>query len=336
VTPFLQRAALAVAGCALLAGGAWLATDETPLEELRIESDDHWPEAGFVEMVSPISPPTSADRDDVIQVWLRLPPSGEVGLAIGADGRPALTLPAGTVADRVERHLTPSGSRVIDVRGTELEAGGGQRFRLLRRSEGGLRGFAWERGAAEQQAEADRRIAELVPSRAVGKLRALNDCARCHFANKSEEVTAGERFTPNRRTDAVGFYQVQAVFDDEQPLERTRPYDTNVGRQFVTLSCMRGGEPRLEHGQGHPSCADGSTPRARYDVAAARVAGDARALGVCAAREYLGGHMSSEARVAFAAALEACDLDDETTGRREAGLDTTEKETTSWKRRASK
>src|SRR5215468_5162691 len=90
---------------------------------LRIDDpDQHWRTDGFVEMVTPLEPPTTADERDRITVWLKLP-DGEA-ITIG----PSLRYAAGTVADRVEY----SGSAVTDVRGTRFVAGGGELFHVLR------------------------------------------------------------------------------------------------------------------------------------------------------------------------------------------------------------
>jgi hypothetical protein len=278
---------------------------------LEIASDDHWVDAGFVEMVSPISPPTSLDGSDLIEVWLRLPPGRAVDVTTATDGRPLLALPPETLADRIERITSTAGSPIVDVRGTEVLHDGGQQFHMLRRAGQSLRGYSWARGSADEQGEADRRVAELVPASAVTKLRRLNDCVSCHTAKKAEQVELGATALPNRRTDGVGFYQVQAVLDDEQPLETSRPRDTNVDEPFVTLSCPDGSRPQVasfDDGRRAVRCAGTGLPRARYDVAAGLRAGASRALRVCASRRYLHEHMTDHARSAFRAAFSACEL----------------------------
>lgn len=310
------------------------------LPDLVIASDDHWLDAGFVEMVSPISPPTSLDESDLIQVWLRLPPGRGVDVVTATDGRPLLALPPGTLADRIERITSSAGSPIVDVRGTELLRDGGQRFHMLRRVDDSLRGYSWTRGSADEQREADRRVAELVPAGAVTKLRRLNDCASCHSTKKAELTEPGAAGLPNRRTDAVGFYQVQAVLDDEQPLETSRPRDTNVDEPFVTFSCADGSRPRVassDDGRRAVRCSGSALPRARYDIAAGLSAGASRALRVCASRHYLHEHMTDHARSAFRAAFTACGLAETTeleAGSAPASIE--RKETASWTRRAWK
>lgn len=341
---FLARAGLPAG---LLSAGlalglwSWSSQRSSQLQDLEIASDDHWIDAGFVEMVSPISPPTSRDESDLIEVWLRLPAGRTVDVTTADGARPLLALPPGTLADRVERIASMTGSRVVDVRGTELLQDGGQQFHMLRRVGQSMRGFSWARGSADGQREADARVAELVPASAVAKLRRLNDCASCHLEKKSEQREVDGSGLPNRRTDDVGFYQVQAVLDDEQPLETTRPRDTNVDEPFVVLSCPNGSPAQqggFDDGRRTVRCEGNGLPRARYDVAAGLGAGALRALRVCASRRYLYEHMTDRARAAFRAEFAACGLAETT--ELEAGSvpasDVERKETASWTRRALK
>ncbi len=332
----------ALLGAALSLGVWGFSSGRTSkLQDLEIASDDNWVDAGFVEMVSPISPPTSLDQSDLIEVWLRLPPGRTVDVTIAADGRPLVVLPPGTLADRVERITSTAGAPIVDVRGTEVLPDGGQQFHMLRRVGPVLRGYAWARGSADEQREADARVAELVPVSAVAKLRRLNDCASCHVAQKPEQLELDPAGLPNRRTDVVGFYQVQAVLGDEQPLERSRPRDTNVDDPFITLACPDGGRPQVgsfDDGRREVRCSGTGVPRARYDVAAGLSAGALRALRVCASRRYLHEHMTDHARAAFQTAFIACGLSETT--KLEAGSEPASnlerKETASWTRRAWK
>src|SRR5215831_12694584 len=75
---------------------------------IRIDDpEQHWRADGFVEMVTPLEPPTTSDGRDRITVWLKL----SEGEAIASG--PSLRYAVGTVADRVEY----SGGEVVDVRG---------------------------------------------------------------------------------------------------------------------------------------------------------------------------------------------------------------------------
>jgi hypothetical protein len=281
----------------------------------------HWVEAGFVELVPAIRPPSTPDERDRITVWIRLPGAARITSAPSAAGGMTLAVPPETVADRVE-YITPTGAspdapatgNVIDVRGTRFVPGGAELFHVLRPGTGaGLRGFEWPRhdqGASEQ---ATRRLID--SQRALGaspaqlrRLRRLNDCAACH----RPDVPAATRVTrdlPRRPTDATGLYSLLAVMRNEAPVEVHRPRDMNADDPFISVVCP-GNQPatldRESNGARRFTCPGGAVPTARLDVTAAIAAGDPHALAVCRSRRMLYERMTEGARRAFSGAMAGC------------------------------
>jgi hypothetical protein len=282
----------------MIAGVAMGCSRTTEPTAIRIEDPDrHWRDSGFVEMVTPLAPPTSADGRDRIAVWLALP----AGESIAG---PELRYPAGTVADRVESF----GGQVVDVRGTRFLAGGVELFHVLRRNGDALTGYEWRRGDAERERRAAERSAALVAAPARERFRQLNDCAGCHRHDRppaSRVDTAG----PRRATDASGLYQVLAVLSDAAPIDHHRPREVNVDSPYLRVECPDGSAPELHDDGGgarHYACPDGGVPIGHVDIERARGDSDPRALAVCRSRRYLSDHMTREARAAFGPAFAAC------------------------------
>src|SRR5215470_10477039 len=161
------------------------------------DGDQHWRANGFVEMVTPLAPPTSGDGGDRITVWLKLP-DGEA-IARG----PSLRYAPGTVADRVE-YLAGA---IADVRGTRFVADGGELFHVLRRDGDALAGWEWRRGDAELEQRATERVAALVSPPARDRVRRFNECASCHQHDRPPAERA-DAPGPRRATDSSGLYQM--------------------------------------------------------------------------------------------------------------------------------
>jgi hypothetical protein len=247
----------------------------------------------------------------VATVWLKLPSDSTIRTRRLSDGRTTLTVPAGTVADRVES----IGGRVVDVRGTRFEPGGRELFHVFRPDQSGrLYGYEWERGNAEAARTVaglfDRRLRKIEGDRSARRFAGLLDCAGCHIADKLPNRRPFEGGLPNRATDASGLYQILAVLFDESPLEQYRPREMNIDDPLVQMHCRRADPPRITRGRDGSrgvDCADGSVPVGRFDLPAALRAGDTRAAEICIARRMLFRHLDSEGRRAFAQAFTACD-----------------------------
>jgi hypothetical protein len=286
----------------------------------RIEIDDpvaHWIDGGFVEMVPAIRLPTTPSGNDRITSWLRIPDGERIGVRRLKDGRPVLTYPSGTIADRIELREPATGPEgvhawnIIDVRGTRID-GDAERFHCLQPTgDGTLVGFAWDRSDGDAERAAADQLVDLVAhappaSQARGpsegadartarleRLRRLTHCEPCHVHGRRERTQISEG-GPHRSTDGAGFYSMLAALADEGPLEDHRPRDLNAGDPFITLT--RPGR--------------GAVPRARLDVARALATGRDHERAVCKSRRYLFDHMDDDARRAFADAFAACGLPD--------------------------
>jgi hypothetical protein len=266
---------------------------------IRIDDpDQHWRSAGFVEMVTPLEPPTTAGGRDRITVWLELP-DGEA-----IERGPALRYPAGTVADRVEY----IDGRIADVRGTRFTTGGVELFHVLRADGEALAGYEWRRGDADLERRATELATALVEPAARERFRRFNDCASCHQHDRPQ-ATRDDGVGPPRATDSSGLYQVLAVLSDAAPLDHHRPRELNVDSPYLRVDCSDGTMPRLhDDGRGarHYVCASHGVPVGHVELERARQAGDARALAVCRSRRYLREHMAPDARAAFAPAFAVC------------------------------
>jgi hypothetical protein len=291
----------------------------------RVSIDDprtYWTRTGFVEMTPPIRLP-SRDGRERITVWLRVPEGENIAL-VWRDGRPRLTYPPGTVADRVDLRDGQDPGSVEDVRGTQFTSGG-EYFHVLRPlGLGDLAGVEWARGdRAAARAATDRMLAHIARfSRHTFQFEVEqqvferhNDCAICHEPGKEERVSSrqiGADGLPNRGTDAAGLYTVASVLADSAPLERHRAHDMNEGDPYISVLCSdqrpavfrisREGQVR------HYACEDQSIPRARFDLVRALSDGDTHAIAVCASRAYLWRHMAEDGHRAFASVFGECFL----------------------------
>jgi len=272
----------------------------------------YWREQGFTLLAPALRAPSNVDGTDVTEVWLKLPAGSTLRTVRRPEGGVSLSVPAGTIAHRVEL----IGGVVVDVRGTRFEAGGREIFLILRpdSTRGGrkLDGYEWPREDPRQAQTVARlmsdRVRATAGARAADRLRSLMDCAGCHPRDKPGLRRPSPAGFPNRPTDGSGLYQILAVLSDQSPLERYRPREMNLDDPFVRIQCD-GSAPvtrTARSGGFHVSCADGSVPVGRLDIGAALAAGDERALGVCAARLALEGHMDAPGRDAFAEAFAAC------------------------------
>ncbi len=268
-----------------------------------------WKEAGFVELVPPIRPPTSADGSDRISVWLRLPSAAQI-ITDRSSGEPRLRMPSGAELDRVE--VTQRGdlttAEVEDVRGTTFGPEG-ESFHVFRRRDAELWGLEWARGDAVAQRAADQALAAGLPPAARGRLVELNQCAGCHTPDKPAATRVAESTLPHRKTDASGLYHPQSVLERETPVEFSRPNDPNLADPFVRFRCATGGlSVREAGGSKSPRCSDGSVPLATLDLQRALAAGDPHAQAVCASRKFIWEHLDELGRVAFADAFSDCGI----------------------------
>jgi hypothetical protein len=277
-----------------------------------------WARQGFVEMVPALRPPTTADRADRIEVWMKLPEGAVIETRWAPDQeRWVLVMPEGAVVDRVEQ-MTPAGgaSWVADVRGTEFLGGGHEQFHVLRRAGPRLTGFSWPRDGPAAQREATDLLGALLRRQGadgpwIRKVTALNDCAQCHRHEKPESTLLDEGGVPHRATDASGLFVPTAVLSSRAPIETARPWDQNLDDPFIRFRCPSGEPRRVERGSGAEAarflrCPGGAVPIGELDVRAALAAGDTHATAVCASRRYLFEHLDGMGRTAFAEALAEC------------------------------
>jgi hypothetical protein len=292
----------------------WGAAAGDRLDRISIASPaSYWESRGFVELVTPIRAPSSADGTDRTQVWLKLPRGSVIQTLRLPDGRTSVLLPSGTEADRVES----VGGSVADVRGTRIDDRGRSRQHVLRPEGavlgGELEGFEWMEGDGDSvRAITDvlaSRLRRAYGARAAERFGGLMDCAGCHATNKLPKRLRAEGGLPNRGTDGNGFYQILAVLSDEAPLELYRPRDLNVDDPFVRIRCGDGAPPevgRRPNGETRVTCLDGSVPVGRLDLLGALSAGDERAKGVCRARVMLAAHLDEAGQRVFGSALREC------------------------------
>jgi len=263
---------------------------------------------GFVEMVPPLRLPRRAAGQRVA-VWLRLPEQAEIWRDSGGTFR----LPLGTRVMRVEALIGKQrGSRILDVRGTDLDDDG-QRFFVLKPVGRGndLRGWSWRRSSPEEQSLATELIANFVAASVAPGARAdalataqrTNACTGCHALRRPENLRPGQYGLANRRTDADGFFQIQSEFTNEQPIETYFALDSNLDYPFIELRC---GNERASVAEGRVYCKSGAVPRGQLDVRAAVTARDEHALAVCRSRAYLFAHLERVAQSEVQGSLDEC------------------------------
>ncbi len=281
---------------------------------------DDWRREGYVEMVSPIRPPSSDDGRIRIAVYIRMPPGSRMRTRRG-EGAETLEVPVGTRADRVEfqgdgsRDAIPSSTwRVLDVRGISF-APSQHEFRVLRpKVTGGheLFGIRWPRG---EERAATAALGELVlggfvagpmrlaeRERAAAHLRGLNDCPSCHTPDRRGRQTERDPGVVNRGADASGLFQVASILRDRLPFETYRPRDSNRGDPYITRMC--GGAPVEDS---LDRCPGGAILEGELNVRAAMKNEDPHAQRVCASRRALAQYWDDDGRSAFREALAECE-----------------------------
>lgn len=305
--------------------GSWEHVELADARRLTID-EGFWEREGFVELTTPLAPPTARNGGSRIEVWVRIPEGAKITL----DAHGALVLPPGSEADRVER-LRVNGKWVIgDVRGARMADGvGGNRsvrwLRLLRPrrtgSDAELVGYEWPDSRPDLGRAVHEAIGDLIRhggglARNGGDREALasllasrSGCVRCH-ARRQSERTHESQGGPYRATDSLGWYTPLAVLRDAAPLERYRPRDVNADDPFVRIECPEGEPTAVEDDRGGRffRCEDRALPRGTFDVAAASSAGDAHAAALCESRRYLAAHMDDATRALFSEPLAACSL----------------------------
>jgi hypothetical protein len=272
---------------------------------------------GAIELVPALATPRHTDRRDLTRVFARFPGPGSVALADVRDRR-SITVAAGSVLDRVEYRKFAGAWGAVDVRGTQVLSGGGERFHAYRRA--GIRapdlfGVAWLRGdrsdeerAVDAMRDALRSGVGIVPDgklrgRTVDRYVGMLRCSSCH-AHDAPVRWGGASAGPRRPTDHSGFYSLIATLSDESVLETYRPLDPNCGRVGVTRRGAPGHPTTVESGD---ECrADGQVTGAVLDVARGLAARDPATLALCASRRALTPYLSADVQRAYAKELSEC------------------------------
>ncbi len=310
--------------------GYSLYRDRLPEGVVEVTIEDpvsDWDVKGFVTLEPPVYLPVTADEKGRIEVALRIPEGATVEVVEHpADERPTLRFPAGTIADRLEYRKGLRGDdevwQVADVRGTEIEPVGAERFRLFRPLHKGggqpLFGYTWPRGEPDvHEAVMDRFAAAMQKGRGFTKpprkkarartiegFRQRGACAACHIHGKPESQK-----TPRRATDASGFYVPQSVLFNDAPLEAHRARDINHTSPFIDIGCPDGTPAKKVQDKGvHFECDGGQVPRATLRIVEALAAGDVHAKGVCRSRQYLYDHLDDAGRKVFAPRFAECGI----------------------------
>lgn len=287
---------------------SWVSTTDDP---------EQWRDGGFVELVTPVRPPTTDDGAAHIVVVLKLPDGAP--LRLDAAHPLSFDLPVGTVASRVEysgtahapdAQVDPSW-RVLDVREFEWTADGVDCSVRRPDGDGKLVGLRWRCGE-DADARAGERLATYARegrfagprgdrgrARSAQRVQLLNACSACHQASRAEDrrVTA----LVQRGTDASGLFSLAAVFRDEDPVERYRPVDTNAGDPVMTPIC-----PGSAIDVVAARCQDGLRPRLRVDVARGVRDGAPHVRRLCESRRQLADRLDARGRTAIASALAVC------------------------------
>jgi hypothetical protein len=311
---------------------------------LHIQSPlDFWRSEGFVQMTPSIHLPTTHSADDLIVVWLYVPPNKKIDARfLDEQSRWSLVFPPGTRSDRVEYKRIGGGKpqsanmffpdtlneqnnwTILDVRGTQILAEG-QRFHVFRpdtaNPHASRTGWSWLRGDREGQKEATTRLVEhaarthrpggAAPLDPGGRrmLAHLNDCAHCHIAAMPQRSWQNTAIGIKRETDAHGFFVPQAVLSDDSIVADHRPRDLNSEDPFVKVQCGDDPARLVQNDAGnHFVCDNERVPIGHRDVATALAAGHPYTLRVCASRRWLFERMTARARDAFAPAFRRCGI----------------------------
>ena len=304
---------LALAGCRsapqLPEGMEWLSASASPLQ---------WSTADVIQLVTPIRPPTSADRTAHIVLALKLPDRATAMTTTDAAGERTLMMPVGTIATRIEFSGPPDADaqpastwRVLDVRQFEWR-GSGLDCVVLRPATGALAGVRWPCGregdaAAGQVLAAQVRAGRLDGpgddgrrEQAAERLRQLNGCVACHVSGRAEDRSPGALV--QRATDAQGLFSLRSLFSDEDAVERYRPVDTNAGDGLMEPTCP-GSELDLEAAR----CRDERRARMRLDVRRGRQEKSPHVERVCASRRAVASHLDESGRASLAATISECE-----------------------------
>lgn len=286
-------------------------------EEIRDPLGFHTRE-GFRSLVPTAHIPSSLAERDQVQIWLSLPPTGEIdGQQQG--GKLRLKFPPGTRADRVEYAGLGEHRRIVDIRGSTVTEDG-QRYHVYRPSAAqpaaALFGASWPAGQSKAhgvatdylveriaaappvaEMEAQRRTAEL------DSFRGKNNCLPCHDANRPDNTRLREHGLVNRGTDVSGFFTPSTVFDDEVPLESYGRFDRSLDDPLLDIVC---GDEVVEALEGRACPDPQEVPRARWNWERAWVADPARAEARCEQARWLAARMNARTQAAVAGVLENC------------------------------
>lgn len=311
--------ALSVAGCRRKPEGPPIVPDDMAWVTTTTDDPLQWRDAGFLELTTPVRPPTTEDGTAHIVVVLELPERSTLHLS--ATTPLSFELPVGTVAARVEyagpAHA-PDASidaswRVLDVRQFEWTAAGIDCAVLRPDGDGRLVGLRWRCGEAAD-ARAGKLLAQFAREqrfagprssdgreRQAHRLQIVNECRGCHSFGRPED----RRTTAlvQRGTDRAGLFSLAAVFRDEDPVERYRPVDTNAGDPLMTPRC-----PGSAIDLAAARCVDGLRPRLRVEIARGIREGSPHVEQLCATRRRLVAALDAEGRRAVASAIAACAL----------------------------
>lgn len=291
--------------------------------DLRIESPrEHHEREGFVQLVPPGHLPSSSPSRDQVEIWVKVPEGATIELHHDDAGRPSLEFPAGTLADRVEWFGTGDERRIVDIRGTRIEADGAQTFYVYRPTapdpRAPLFGLEWARDDAQAQQDATVRLAAKVGERppVVGMsasrraavldgVRARNACAGCHGLSRPENARPREHGVVDRGTDHSGFFTPSTVLWDEVPLEAYGAHDRSWNDPSIEVRC--GDQPATPPEDGQPRrCPDGGIARGRLQWNASEPAARAHLKAVCEGRAWLAAHMTQDDREELTPALGPC------------------------------
>ena len=279
----------------------WVTSDDDPLQ---------WRAGGFVELTTPVRPPTTEEGTAHIVVVIKVP----AGQMITAG-----QMPVGTTAARVE-YAGPARApddvvdptwRVLDVRQFEWTTSGVDCSVRRPDGEGRLVGLRWRCGE-----EADARAGVLLAGfmredrfkgprgdgareHSAHRIQLVNDCRSCHRFERPEDRSIAALV--QRGTDPSGLFSVSSVFRDEDPVERYRPVDTNAGDPTMTPVC-----PGSEIDVVAARCRDGRRPRLRVDIPRGLHDGAPHVALLCATRRALARWLDPAMRAAIEPALAVC------------------------------
>ncbi len=242
-----------------------------------------WAEGGDAVQVVPAGHlPSGEVNRDATEVWVTLPPGGELATEVLAGGRLGLSFPPGTSADRVEWRGDGDARRIVDVRGTTLEADGPRSHHVwvpVRRDpDASLVGVSWPAGDLVAADEAlDALVAAVAPHRPEPaaweqQYRSKHGCDACHTLDRPDNLAAGDHGLVNRGTDGQGWFTPSTVLAPDVPVE--------------TYGAWRGDDldPYIVRD-------DGPVPRVHLDVARGLAAADPHTLAHCRSVAWVVDHL---------------------------------------------